>query len=50
MPDAELAAFEANPYALDAIRVRRWDDTAKDPDAEVPGLEHFEPPLRGLAS
>lgn len=47
---AELAEFEANPYALDAIRVRRWDDAAKDPDAEVPGLVHFEPLLRGLVS
>jgi phosphonate degradation associated HDIG domain protein len=48
MQRAELAEFEANLYAAAAIRVRRWDDAAKDPDAEVPGFGHFEPLLRAL--
>jgi gamma-butyrobetaine dioxygenase len=48
MTAAEARAFEANPYARDAISVRRWDDAAKDPDAVTPGLEHFLPLLTGL--
>jgi gamma-butyrobetaine dioxygenase len=49
MQGAELAEFEANPYAADACRVRRWDDAAKDPDAPVPPFDHFSPVLRKLA-
>jgi len=48
MRDAELAAFEAGPYAQAAIRVRRWDDAAKDPAAQVPAFDHFAPMLRAL--
>jgi phosphonate degradation associated HDIG domain protein len=39
-PD-EVAAFEANPHHLDAIRLRRWDDEAKVPGLDVPGLDHY---------
>ena len=49
MQDAELAEFEANQYAAAAVRVRRWDDAAKDPGAQVPPLRHFENVLRTLA-
>jgi gamma-butyrobetaine dioxygenase len=49
MPGAELAEFEASRYAPAAVRVRRWDDAAKDPAAAVPGFGHFEPLLRALA-
>ncbi|HEY2550874.1 MAG TPA: HD domain-containing protein [Streptosporangiaceae bacterium] len=49
MRGAELEAFEANPYAAAACRVRRWDDAAKDPRAAVPGFGHFAPLLRRLA-
>jgi phosphonate degradation associated HDIG domain protein len=49
MQDAELAEFEANQYAAAAVRVRRWDDAAKDPGAQVPRLRHFENVLRALA-
>jgi phosphonate degradation associated HDIG domain protein len=48
MQQPELAAFEAEPHAPAAIRVRRWDDAAKDPDAPVPSFEHFRPLLRTL--
>jgi gamma-butyrobetaine dioxygenase len=48
MQGAELAEFGASPYAAAAIRVRRWDDAAKDPDAEVPAFEHYRPLLRAL--
>src|SRR5207253_2813733 len=35
----EVEQFESNPYYLDAVRLRRWDDEAKIPDLPVPGLE-----------
>ncbi|RZL68131.1 MAG: phosphohydrolase [Variovorax sp.] len=39
--DAQAEAFEALPYAMDAVRLRRWDDTAKVADAGMPELAHF---------
>lgn len=48
MQAAELAEFEANPFAADACHVRRWDDEAKDPDASVPPFDHFVPLLSAL--
>jgi gamma-butyrobetaine dioxygenase len=41
MSTAEVAAFEARPGWRDAVRVRRWDDAAKDPDIEPPPFAHF---------
>jgi phosphonate degradation associated HDIG domain protein len=35
------AAFIARPGALDAVRLRRWDDRAKSADALTPSLAHF---------
>ena len=49
MQDAELAEFAANRYAEAAVRVRRWDDAAKDPDAQAPAFDHFADVLRALA-
>ena len=49
MHGAELADFAANPYAAAAIRVRRLDDLAKDPQVHAPPLEHFTNVLRALA-
>lgn len=48
MTEAEAREFEALPYAADAVAVRRWDDQAKDPSAEVPGFGHYRPLLEGL--
>ncbi|WP_045876425.1 HD domain-containing protein [Pseudofrankia sp. DC12] len=45
---AELAAFQAGPYAQDAANVRRWDDAGKDPDAVVPPLASYDELLAGL--
>jgi len=45
MDDAEWAALEANPHWADAVAVRRWDDTAKDPDAPVPEFATFAPAI-----
>ena len=41
MTPEEVRRFEANPHHLDAVRLRRWDDEAKVPGLEVPGLEHY---------
>jgi len=49
MQGAELTEFEANRYSAAAIRVRRWDDAAKDPGAQVPPFGHFASVLRALA-
>ena len=50
MRGAELAAFEASPHAADACRVRRWDDAAKDPHAQVPPFDRYRPLLRRLVA
>lgn len=37
----EVARFALNPFARDAVRLRRWDDTAKVQGLAVPGLDHY---------
>ena len=44
----EVEAFARNPHAAVAIRLRRWDDRAKVPNIDVPGLEHYTARLRRL--
>jgi [1-hydroxy-2-(trimethylamino)ethyl]phosphonate dioxygenase len=41
----EVQEFEANPHHANAVRLRRWDDLAKDPHLETMGFEHFQPYL-----
>jgi gamma-butyrobetaine dioxygenase len=48
MAGAEAAQFAARPYAADAIAVRRLDDSAKDPAADVPGFDSYRPLLSAL--
>ena len=48
MTGAEAAAFAARPHAASAVAVRRWDDAAKDPDADVPGFDDYRALLEGL--
>jgi gamma-butyrobetaine dioxygenase len=48
MTAAEVAAFEALPYARDAAAVRHWDDQAKDPAVTPPRFAHFAPLLEAL--
>ena len=43
-PD-EAAAFIARPHAADAVRLRRWDEAAKVPGCETPGLAHYRDAL-----
>jgi gamma-butyrobetaine dioxygenase len=46
----EAAAFEAGPYAADAVAVRRWDDQAKDPAATPLPFAAFVTLLASLAA
>ena len=48
MNAAERAGFEANPQAGAALRLRRWDDEAKDPAAEPAAFGYYKPLLRRL--
>ena len=48
MDAAQAAAFAAGPHAAHAVTLRRWDEAAKDPDAEVPGFDHYRPLLAAL--
>jgi phosphonate degradation associated HDIG domain protein len=41
MSEAEVAAFRTNPFYQDAIRLRRWDDTAKIVGLNTFTLEHY---------
>ncbi|HLN15380.1 MAG TPA: hypothetical protein VK277_01390 [Acidimicrobiales bacterium] len=42
------AAFEAEHYALDAVRLRRFDDQAKQPGAPTRELDYFVPLVEGM--
>lgn len=37
----EAMQFIAQPYAIDAVALRRWDDCAKSPTRETPGWAHY---------
>lgn len=54
MSRTEAEAFAAQPFARDAVRLRTWDDRAKQHDAATPDIEHFrvyvERSLRHLAA
>ncbi|MED5399030.1 MAG: phosphonate degradation HD-domain oxygenase [Planctomycetota bacterium] len=39
--ELEVAAFRETPYSEAAVRLRQWDDRAKDPGLETPSLDHF---------
>jgi phosphonate degradation associated HDIG domain protein len=41
MSDAEMAGFEALPFAHDATCLRRWDDLAKTPGRATPPLDWY---------
>ncbi len=46
---AGVASFEANPHHREAVRLRRWDDAAKVPGLDVPGLEHYRRRIEAAA-
>ena len=37
----EADKFIAEPGASDAVRLRLWDDLAKQPSLQTPGLSHY---------
>lgn len=43
MSEQEVAEFETNPHYKEAVRLRKWDDLAKDPDLQTPDVSHFMP-------
>ena len=43
----EIEAFRANPLHAEAVRLRRYDEEAKDPRAATPDFDHF---LRHVAA
>jgi phosphonate degradation associated HDIG domain protein len=50
MSTEETAAFEQQPHWREACWLRQWDDLGKDPDADVPPLEHYRAVLEAVAS
>ena len=38
----ERARFAAEPFAEQAVKLRRWDDEGKVVGMQTPGLDHFE--------
>jgi len=49
MNDGERRNFESEPYSDDAIFLRKCDEDAKDPAAQVPELDHYVETARSLA-
>ena len=37
----EVEAFRANPHHAEAVRLRRYDEAAKDPHARTPDFDHY---------
>jgi predicted HD phosphohydrolase len=49
MPRNELLQFETEPYARDAVRLRRWDDQGKVAGLKTPGLAEYRELIEELA-
>ncbi|MDX1907211.1 MAG: HD domain-containing protein [Bacteroidia bacterium] len=45
MNEAEVLEFEALPFYKDAVRLRVWDDMAKDPEMVTDPIEAFIPEI-----
>ena len=41
MSPEEASDFEARPFAMDAVQLRRWDDLAKEPGKSTPPLAYY---------
>jgi phosphonate degradation associated HDIG domain protein len=48
MTPEEVRLFEQTSWATDAAAMRRWDDAAKVPGLEVPGLPHYRARIEEL--
>lgn len=47
--EAQMAHFEQQPFAHEAARLRRYDDSAKTPGCATPGLDHYRTVLQQVA-
>jgi predicted HD phosphohydrolase len=47
--ESQAQTFIAQPYAEEAVRLRRYDDLAKVKDKQVPGLAHYQTYLQHAA-
>ena len=47
--EAEADAFMAQPFAAEAVRLRRYDDLAKVPAKVVPDLHHYKAHFQKVA-
>ncbi|MBC6441273.1 MAG: hypothetical protein GDA49_12880 [Rhodospirillales bacterium] len=50
MEKDEAERFAAHPHCADAVRVRRWDEEGKAPDANVPGFNRYRAMLAALVN
>jgi phosphonate degradation associated HDIG domain protein len=41
MSPQEVAEFRSHAFFAEAVRVRLWDEAAKQPEMRVPGFEHY---------
>lgn len=41
MNQSQLDDFRDEPFAFEAVELRRWDDLAKDPRMQTPSIEEF---------
>jgi predicted HD phosphohydrolase len=41
MSAGEIEEFRRNPHWQEAVRLRRYDEMAKDPRASTPDFDHF---------
>lgn len=44
----ESQRFIQQPFAVDAVALRRWDDQAKSPTMTTPGWDHYRAVLESL--
>ena len=47
LSEAEARRFEEQRYFREAVRLRRWDDRAKIPGLDLPGLESYREAVEG---
>lgn len=50
MSEEEGLAWETDPDRDTYLQMRRWDEQAKEPDADVPGLGHYSRLIDALSS
>lgn len=48
--EEQVTQFTREPWFQDAVRLRRWDDLAKSPEAGTPGLDHYLEMVEELAA